>query len=340
MPVKALIYEGPRTMTLREVDPPYPVPGEVVVEVAYSGICGSELSGFMGQSSVRKPPLIFGHEFSGRIADTGSGTMLVKGSRVTANPLISCGHCTFCRAGEEQLCADRRLLGVARAGSNAAYVAVPEDRVVLLPSALSFEQATLAEPIAYAVHVIEMLTLESGEVLVVIGMGPIGLFVLQVALHYGTTHVYAVDTNPERLAIAQVLGAEATFNPLHDNVALVIADATDGLGAHAVVDAVGSAVTRQTAVSLVRRRGTVIFSGLHMAETSLVVNDMVRNEIITRGAFAYRDDQFCRSVDIIAQGAVGLENHWIVQAPLADGGHWYEQLITNPGRIAKVLLAP
>ena len=138
--MKALIYEGPRTMTLREVAPPHPDPGEVVVEVAYSGICGSELSGFMGQSSIRKPPLIFCHEFSGRIVDTGPGTTLAKGPRVTANPLISCGHCTFCRAGEEQLCANRRLLGATRAGSNAVYVAVPEDRVVLLPDALSFEQ--------------------------------------------------------------------------------------------------------------------------------------------------------------------------------------------------------
>jgi 2-desacetyl-2-hydroxyethyl bacteriochlorophyllide A dehydrogenase len=327
-------------MMLREVEPPQPDPGEVVIEVAYSGICGSELSGFLGQSSIRKPPLIFGHEFSGRIVDTGANTQLAAGARVTANPLIACGNCAYCRAGEEQLCTDRRLLGAARAGSNAAYVAVPEDRVVLLPDNLSDEQATLAEPVGYAVHVVEMLALKPEDVLVVIGMGPIGLFVLQAARHYGTANVYAVDTNEERLAIAQTLGAAAALNPLHDNVAQVIEDATGGVGAHAVVDAVGSTAVRQSALSLIRRQGTVIFSGLHTAETSLPINDMVRNEVQTRGAFAYQDAQFRRAVDLIAQGAVGLQAQWIVKAPLADGAHWYDQLINNPGGTAKVLLVP
>lgn len=338
--MKALIYEGPREMILREVDPPHVGTGEALVEVAYSGICGSELSGFLGQSSIRKPPLIFGHEFSGRIVENGTGANLPVGARITANPLISCGTCVYCLAGEEQLCADRRLLGAARPGSNARYVAVPADSVVALPDTLSFEQATLAEPIAYAVHVVEMLAPKSQDVLVVLGMGPIGLFVLQAARHYGIANVYAVDTNPERLAIADVLGASATLDPRRDNVMQVIQDATSGLGAHFVVDAVGSPATRQSAASLVRRGGTIIFSGLHAQDTTLPINDMVRNEIVTRGAFAYRADQFRRAVELIAQGALGLQDKWIVKAPLENGAHWYDQLITNPGGIAKVLLVP
>ena len=212
--------------------------------------------------------------------------------------------------------------------------------MVALPDELSFEQAALAEPVAYAVHVVEMLTLTTEDVLAVIGMGPIGLFILQAARHLSGAHVYAIDTNPKRLAIAQTLGAELILNPLYDNIGQIIHEATSGFGARAVVDAAGSEATRQSAVSLVCRQGTVIFSGLHAAETNLPINDMVRNEVITRGAFAYQDQQFLRAVSLLAQGAIGLEEGWMVKAPLGEGAYWYEQLLTNPGGIAKVLLVP
>lgn len=338
--MKALVYEGPRQMILREVNPPEVGRGEVLIEVAFSGICGSELSGFLGQSSIRKPPLIFGHEFSGRIVDAGANTSFPLGARVTANPLISCGVCTYCQAGDSQLCADRRLLGAALAGSNAALVAIPQDNVVLIPDALGFAQATLAEPIAYAVHVVEMLSLAPPDVLVVLGMGPIGLFVLETARHYGIAQVYALDTNRDRLGLAKALGAAAILDPARDNVEAIVREATAGFGAAAVVDAVGSSATRQSAAKLVRRGGTIVFSGLHVQDTSLPLNDMVRNEIVTRGAFAYRANQFRRAVDLLAHGSLGLHDDWIVTAPMGQGAEWYDRLITNPGAIAKVLLIP
>ena len=121
--MKALVYEGPREMNVREVDVPTVEPDEVLIRVAYSGICGSELSGYLGQNALRKPPLIFGHEFSGTIADLGeqaaSMQELSAGQRVTANPLISCGRCEKCLGGRQQLCVRRKLLSASLPGSNA-----------------------------------------------------------------------------------------------------------------------------------------------------------------------------------------------------------------------------
>jgi 2-desacetyl-2-hydroxyethyl bacteriochlorophyllide A dehydrogenase len=339
--VKALIYEGPRQMTLHEVEMPRLSAGDVLIEVAYSGICGSELSGFLGESSLRQPPLIFGHEFSGRIVQRGSQAQTYAvGTRVTANPLISCGQCHYCTQSQEQLCVHRRLLGAALAGSNAAYVAVPEGSVVALPDTVTFEQATLAEPVAYALHVAQKAQFSESDTLVVYGMGPIGLFVLQAARHYGVRRIYAVDTNSERLAMAEALGATQILNPVNIDVPQFLADSTNGLKASVAVDAVGNAITRKNAVISVRAGGTVIFSGLHSAETALPINDMIRNEVTTAGAFAYTAAQFRSAVDLVAQGVIGLHDEWIIKAPLEDGRQWFETLLGNAGSVAKVLLVP
>lgn len=328
-------------MIMHEVAMPGLAPGDVLIEVAYSGICGSELSGFLGESSLRQPPLIFGHEFSGRIVDRGEHAQTYAiGTRVTANPLISCGQCDYCRQSQEQLCRHRRLLGAALPGSNASYVAVPQESVVPLPDTITLEQATLAEPVAYALHVAQRARFSEADILVVYGMGPIGLFVLQAAHHFGVQQIYAVDTNADRLTMAQALGATATLNPSSVDVLSFVKDATYGLMATVAVDAVGNVVTRQNAVISVRPGGTVIFSGLHSAQTTLPINDMIRNEVTTAGAFAYTASQFRSSVDLVAQGAIGLNDPWIVKAPLEEGAHWFDALLGNPGPVAKVLLTP
>ncbi len=339
--MKALIYEGPKQMVLREVDRPELGPDEVLVQVAVSGICGSELSGFLGQSSLRKPPLIFGHEFSGVIVDAGrQADRYAMGTRVTANPLLSCGHCVYCQASHEQRCLNRKLLGAALPGSNATYVAVAESAIVPLPPELSLDQAALAEPIAYALHVADLTSATPDASAAVFGMGPIGLFIIQTLKNAGYQAVYAIDTNRARLALADALGATATLNPSDRDPVEDLRHRTQGRGVDLAVDAVGSTVTRQGCVFSVQRGGTVIFSGLHASETALPINDMVRDEITVHGAFAYTHRQFRQAVDLLASGRVGLEPSWIAKAPLDEGSRWYQQLLADPGGIAKVLLVP
>src|SRR3954469_16686142 len=128
--MQALVWEGPRQMNLREVADPQPAAQEVLIKVIFSGICGSELGGYLGHNSLRKPPLIMGHEFSGIIEETGPSVMSFKaGDRVTANPLVTCGVCRACTTGSAQLCAQRKLLGAHLPGAFAEYVTVPQQNV-------------------------------------------------------------------------------------------------------------------------------------------------------------------------------------------------------------------
>ncbi|HEY9528024.1 MAG TPA: alcohol dehydrogenase catalytic domain-containing protein, partial [Anaerolineales bacterium] len=147
--MSALVYEAPLQMNMRQVPIPVIQPDEALIRVAYSGICGSELSGYEGKNSLRKPPLIMGHEFSGHIVAIGGAVdrpELKVGAAVTANPLVNCRQCRYCLSGKQQLCPDRKLLSAHLPGSNAEFVAIRADALFLIPSEISLVTAALAEP--------------------------------------------------------------------------------------------------------------------------------------------------------------------------------------------------
>ncbi len=187
--MKALVYEGPRQLNMQELPRPEIGPEEVLIKVAYSGICGSELGGYLGHNTLRRPPLVMGHEFSGQIAAVGSQVTadypeLIPGMRVTANPLLYCGRCPACLAGRQNLCRQRQLLGAHRPGSYADFVKTHARMVYPLPDSLSLEQAALAEPLACAIRAVELAACSTLDTVLVIGLGPIGLLVVQALLAF------------------------------------------------------------------------------------------------------------------------------------------------------------
>ncbi|HNK20113.1 MAG TPA: alcohol dehydrogenase catalytic domain-containing protein, partial [Piscinibacter sp.] len=140
--MKALVWEAPRLMRMRAQADPAPQPGEALIKVAYAGICGSELSGYLGHNALRVPPLVMGHEFAGEIVALGEAARaqhpnLATGQHVTANPMWYCGACGFCARGQTHLCANRRLIGAHRPGAYAEYVAVPAELIAPLPTGLT-----------------------------------------------------------------------------------------------------------------------------------------------------------------------------------------------------------
>ncbi len=138
--MKVLVWHGPRSMMVEQREVPKPGPGEALVQVKAVGICGSEVEGYLGQNSLRLPPLIMGHEFSGEIVESGS--MIGEsptpgiGQRVTVNPLVSCGECMYCKADLTHVCPNRKLIGAHRPGAFADYVVVPQRSVIPLPDTL------------------------------------------------------------------------------------------------------------------------------------------------------------------------------------------------------------
>ena len=329
--MSALVYEAPFQMNMRQLPIPIIQPDEVLIRVSYSGICGSELSGYEGKNSLRKPPLIMGHEFSGHIEALGSGVdrpELKVGAAVTANPLVSCRQCRYCLSGKQQLCPNRKLLGAHLPGSNAEFVSIRADSLFLIPSELSLTAAALVEPAACAVHAAALAGPSPDQQALVVGAGPIGLMVIQALADRGIGQIFCIDLNVERLAMAEKLGAvPATFESL----------ATQPVDI--VVDAVGASATRPGCARAVRSGGRIVWIGLHEADTILPVNDFIRREITTYGSFAYTPIDFEDALQALAQKRITLEESWTQIETLENGTACYEKLL-HGAPVSKIWLTP
>lgn len=340
--MQAVIWQGPRQMTVEDISVPRPGDGEILVKVHSVGICGSEISGFLGENSLRVPPLIMGHEFAGTVAERGPGSdHLREGDAVVVNPLITCGRCYFCQHGHENLCVSRKLIGVHTPGAFAAYVVVPETNCIPVASGdASLALSSLAEPLACGVRAVRVGRVEPGSRVLVLGAGTIGLFSMLAVQEAGGQVVLLSETNPGRLALAANWGALWTCNPLEADVVALARQKTDGLGVDVAIDAVGSASTRQAAIQAVRPGGKVVWIGLHTAETVVPANQMVRSEIGIRGSFAYTPVDFQQAVNILAAGKVEPHGTWLDERPLAACESSFVQLVDEQPAVAKIILHP
>jgi threonine dehydrogenase-like Zn-dependent dehydrogenase len=329
--MSALVYEGPHQMNIRQVPVPITQPDEVLIRVAYSGICGSELSGYEGKNSLRKPPLIMGHEFSGYIEEVGSAVNrpeLKTGVAVTANPLISCNRCMYCLSGKQQLCPSRKLLSASLPGSNAEFVAVRVDAIFLIPSELPLSTAALVEPTACAIHAAILAAPSPDESGLVVGAGPIGLLVIQALIDRGLKRIFCIDLNADRLAMAERLGAiPTTF------------ESTAAQPVDLVIDAVGVSVARQGCARAVKSGGRIVWIGLHHPDTELPINDFIRREITTYGSFAYTPVDFYHALQALAQKRITLEDSWTQVEPLKNGTECFERLL-HGAAVSKIWLTP
>ena len=311
--MKALVFTAPGTLELLDVPEPDPAPGEVLVQVRAAGICGSELHGAR-QPGFRKPPLIMGHEFAGLTAG---------GEAVVINPILSCGHCGRCQRGLRNVCVDRQIIGVHRAGGFAERVAVPASALRPLPPGLPWETAALIEPAANAVHAWNQARGAKGARVGVIGCGAIGLLCLAVALSSGADQVDVSDLSPTRVATALRLGARAGGPGLQGEYDVVI-------------DAVGSAATRTASVAHQRPGGTAIWLGLADADPGFDANALVRSEKRVLGSFAYRDEEFAQAMTLIRE----WDLTWADGYPLAEGAEIFTELMNGGLHPAKALLRP
>ncbi|MEX1021493.1 MAG: zinc-binding dehydrogenase [Litorilinea sp.] len=339
--MQALVWEGPRQMVMREVAEPEPGPEEVVVKVRFSGICGSELGGYLGHNSLRKPPLIMGHEFAGEIVALGERASEIKptlalGQRVTVNPLIHRPWSTPGLQGRQNLDAERKIVGIHRPGSYAQAVAVPAVNVYPIPDALSYERAALTEPMACALRAVRLAGVQPTSTVLITGLGPIGLLALNVALAAGARHIIATDMDPDRCAIGAEMGA-TVYSPADTDVVAAVREATDGRGADMAIDAVGAHATRRDCIQAVAWGGRVIFTGLHEEESTIQANYIIRSEIAVQGSFAYTALDFEDALQWLIDGRLDVDQY-IIKAPLAEGGPCFERLLSKPGAVAKILL--
>ena len=311
--MQALVFTAPGEVQLRPEPSPVAGPGEVLVTVEASGICGSELHGFRSLG-MRTPPLIMGHEFAGTTSD---------GRRVVVNPLATCGECRACRSGAPQICPDRSLMGVHRPGGFAESVAVPITSLHTLPDGLDWNAAALIEPLANAVHAWRISRPGDGPVAIV-GAGSIGLVCLLVAQHAAPGAVVVADPSAERRAVAKRLGATVVAS----------LDDTDGALFGTTFDAVGIPATRACALRHLTPGGTSVWLGLGSADVAFDGNDLVRAEKQVKGSFAYTSDDFAAAVALASQVDLG----WGTSVPMQDAATMFMELASGRTDIIKAVL--
>ncbi|HMO59104.1 MAG TPA: alcohol dehydrogenase catalytic domain-containing protein [Roseiflexaceae bacterium] len=336
----ALVWMAPRVMQLERVAIPQPAAGEVLIAVGAVGICGSELSGYLGQSSIRVPPLVMGHEAAGRVVQAGDtpladGTTVGVGQRVAFNPLIVCGTCDCCRRGQSNICRNRRLIGAHAPGAFAAYVAVPAGQCYPLRDGISDVAGSLTEPLACGVRAVRLAA--PAERLLILGAGPIGLCCLVAARAAGIEQITITDIAEQRLAVARAWGATATINTREADLPAATETLAPG-GFDAVIDAVGAAATRTQALQAAVPGGRAVFLGLHDEHTSIHANYLVRQEIAILGSFAYTAADFSRAFELISHEAIRATADWLEERPLAAGPESFEELLAGRAGATKIVL--
>ncbi len=326
--MRALVYTAPEIVEMKNQPRPQAAAGEVEIAVQLAGICGSDISGFLGHSALRCPPLVLGHELVGWLPD---------GRRVVANPLISCGDCDSCLAGTQNLCVSWRLLGLGNTqGSFAEIVALPASQVHEIPETLPSARAVLAEPLANLVHLYRIASPAPMFRLAIVGAGTMGALALLVGKLAGARDVLLVDVNDDRLAVARQLGASAGVNTVNPEGVLE-AQGLAGRGFDMVLDASGGASARQMAFDLCRPGGLVALLGMGAQKSELNFVASIRKEHRVVMSFAYTPADFERSLELLISGEIDITS-WTERAPLEQGQQAFERMSHAPGATLKMLL--
>ena len=261
--MKAAYHHGIRDLRVDEVNPEPVGADEVRIAVAYGAVCGSDLHVYAHGRNVvdsRHGPLPAGHEFSGRVIETGSAVMAYRpGDRVTAIPGGPCNRCTLCRTGKQSMCRDRVS---GRTGAWAESIVVPSEIVYRLPDDVSDRAGSITEPLACAIRAVDRSGLRTADRICVVGGGPLGLLILMMAKATGARTAVVSDPSPYRRALAERLGADLTVDPRSANLKEVLSELTEGYGPEVVFEVVGLQATIEQAIDLAAPGGTVVIAGV------------------------------------------------------------------------------
>lgn len=340
----AALITGKETVELREFPDPTPAPTGVVVDIAFCGICGTDIHAY--QSGREYNPAICGHEWSGTISAIGNDVKSVgEGDRVVVAVASACGSCTACRQGQSTHCQQAFLSAVGRDalapahGGFAPRIAVAASRVIRTDSGLDDEQAAQVEPSTVAFHAVRTSELRLGDTAVIQGAGPIGLATMQWVRAAGAGIVIVIEPNAQRREMASALGAHHAVEPGEPAESL-IKELTHGLGADIVFECVGASFAIQKAVDLARRGGAMCLVGLPHDQAPIDVGTWLVKEIRTTSSLAYVREEFEMCMGMIADGrvrveplhtsTVGLDGFEAALADLASGTSTQTKVLVDP----------
>ncbi|AQW56380.1 zinc-binding dehydrogenase [Streptomyces violaceusniger] len=338
----ALVMKENWTLEVEDLPGPVPGPGEVVLSIIATGICGSDIHGFTGENGRRHPGQVMGHETVGRIVSLGAGSEaygLAEGQLVTVNPVIACGQCPPCRADAQQRCSARRVIGVdpALRSAFAELMAAPAGNVVPLPESVPVEYGALVEPLAVGYHAAVRGGCASGDRVLVIGGGPIGQAVALGALRRGADQVAVSEPHPGRRALLTRLGLTAVDPAVGDLADLV----HDALGRPTLtLDTVGASGTVADALAVTDLGASVVLVGMHSPRVDLPAYAVTTEERSLIGSFCYSAGEFAQTARWVTETERDLSVLVDGRVDLAGAADSFRSLARGENQASKVLVYP
>ncbi|MET7946445.1 alcohol dehydrogenase catalytic domain-containing protein [Micromonospora sp. NPDC005324] len=334
--MKAVVYRGARHLGIENRDPEPPGRGQVRIDVAYTGICGTDLHIYHGDMDARVgDSAIIGHEMSGRIAAVGEGvTGWNIGQPVTVMPTRPCGRCAACRRGNSHVCHAMNFLGIDSPGAMQSSWTVPVELVLPLPEELPLDHAALVEPVAVAVHDVRRGNVTADDQVVVVGGGPVGVLIATVARSRGA-RVLLVEPDPFRREVAEGIGIEAV-DPRATDVVALVNDRTDGEGADIAFEVSGAPAGVTTAVDVLTTRGRLVMVAIHPQPREVNLHRFFWRELELLGARLYQRDDMVEAIRLVASGAIPARQLISRVEPVEAASAAFEAL--EGGGVMKVLL--
>ncbi|WP_456696865.1 zinc-dependent alcohol dehydrogenase [Aeromicrobium sp. P5_D10] len=335
--MKALVLQEFGSMKVEDRAVPACADGDVLVRVVATGICGSDLHGYTGANGRRHPGQVMGHETVGIVTEKGDSTegRIEVGQLVTINPVVSCGSCVKCEAGEENACDAKYVIGVdpTVSAAFAEYVVAPAGNVVSLGGLIDPALGALVEPCAVGVHAANKLG--DAQAVLVIGGGPVGQAVALAAARRDA-NVLVSEPSPERRAICQEVGL-ATFDPSEESI-VDAAIREFGRLADGVVDAVGTSSSLNDALTASSPGSVIVLVGMGSPELSVSAYSITTAERSVVGAFSYSAAEFREAAEWVSSNPAGLSTLIGKRVPAAEGPQAFADLADSGALAGKVLV--
>jgi L-iditol 2-dehydrogenase len=346
--MRALKLHEPGNLRLENISEPTIGPEEVLVQVMAVGVCGSDIPRILSYGAYQ-PGLTMGHEFSGVISKIGERVeKWAVGQRVTAAPLIPCFHCESCRDGRFSLCADYDYLGSRSDGAMAEYVRVPANNLIKLPDNVSFEAGAMTDPAANAMHALIRAKIQGGEKLAIFGIGPIGLFAIQIAQHLGAASIIAIDIREEKLKLGKEAGATSVIESSSTEVIKTIEELTEGQMVDIALDISGAQSAQHQCVMSAGNSGLVILVGISHDKLTLsekAVDRILRRELTVCGSWnsfsvPFPGQEWSSSLELMAKGILWNRSFISHRLSLTEGPDIFREIQNGDIFFSKIMFYP
>jgi threonine dehydrogenase-like Zn-dependent dehydrogenase len=338
--VKALVYHGEKKLNWEEAPDPEIGEDQLLVESRAVGVCGSDLHGYLGLTGRRIPPMIMGHEFSGVVRQKGKKVKgFAAGDRVCVQPIQFCGACVFCRQGFQNICPNKKILGVMDVnGAMAELIAVNADHAFGLGDGVSFADGSMVEPFSVANAAVKQAPELRGKNVAIVGAGTIGLCLLQFVVMGKPRRIIVTDLSQNRLSIAEQLGAHTLVNPGQEDAVKAVLEVTDGMGADIVFEAVGESPTARQSVDLAKIRGNIVWIGNSAKMVEIDMQKVVTTELNIQGSYGFTTETFKETLSLMNAGKLRAERIVSVKQPLSDGAAVFEKMLREKDKHIKAIL--